>query len=264
MERLAGDRLQGKIGLVVGVANAESIGAGCANAFSADGATLILTCRDQRALSYAEPVVQTSGAALLMPMDVQNDNEVDAVFAEIERRYKRLDFLIHSVAYCNKDDLHGRVVDSSRDGFAEAMDISCHSFVRLARKAEPLMKDGGALLTMSFFGAEKVVDNYGVMGPVKAALEASVRYMAAELGGKNIRVNALSPGPIRTRAASGLENVDVLIQNADRLSPLPDLATVDDVGAYARFLVSDDAKSVTGAVAYLDGGYNIMSGTAHA
>lgn len=256
--------LQGKVGLIVGVANADSIAAGCAKAMSAAGADLVLTCRDRKSLPYAKAVAEISSAALLAPMNVQKDDEVDAVFTQIENRFHKLDFLIHSIAFCGKDDLHGRVVDSSRKGFAETMDISCHSFIRLARKAEPLMKEGGAMLTMSFFGAEKVVSNYGLMGPVKAALEASVRYMAAELGPKDIRVNTLSPGPIWTRAASGIENIGNLIRDAEQRSPMPRLATIDEVGAYARFLVSDDARSVTGSVAYLDGGYNIMSGAGHA
>ena len=258
------ETLQGKVGLIVGVANVDSIAAGCAKAMSAAGAQLVLTCRDQQSLPYATEIADMSDAALLASMNVQNDDEVDAVFAEIKKRYRKLDFLIHSIAFCDKDDLHGRVVDSSREGFADAMDISCHSFIRLARKAEPFMKEGGAMLTMSFFGAEKVVGNYGLMGPVKAALEASVRYMAAELGPKDIRVNALSPGPIWTRAASGLENFGNLIRDAEQRSPMPRLATIDEVGAYARFLVSDDARSVTGSIAYIDGGYNIMSGAGHA
>ena len=256
--------LTGKVGLVAGVANADSIAAGCALATSAAGADIVLTCQDQSSLPYARPVADLSNAALLVPMDVRRDGEVEAVFTQIEERFQKLDFLIHSIAYCEKDDLHGRVVDCSRDGFAEAMDISCHSFIRLARRAEPLMRHGGALLTMSFFGAEKVVGDYGPMGPVKAALEAGVRVMAAELGSKDIRVNALSPGPIRTRAASGLENFAALICDAEHRSPLSRLATIDDVGAYARFLVSDEASAVTGAVVYVDGGYNIMSGAAHA
>jgi enoyl-[acyl-carrier protein] reductase I len=256
--------LHGKVGLIVGVANADSIAAGCAKAISAVGAKLVLTCRDQISLPYAEAVAEMSNADLLATMDVRNDAEVDRLFERVQSRFQKLDFLIHSIAFCGKDDLHGRVVDSTRDGFAEAMDISCHSFVRLARKAEPLMKEGGALLTMSFFGAEKVVGNYGLMGPVKAALEASVRYMAAELGPKDIRVNALSPGPMWTRAASGLENINDLIADAEQRSPMQRLATSEEVGAYACFLVSDKARSVTGSVAYIDGGYNIMGGAVHA
>ena len=250
--------LHGKVGLIVGVANQDSIAAGCARALSAAGADLVLTCKDDTSLPYAQKVAQASGESLLTVMDVRNEDQVDAVFAQIENKFGKLDFLVHSIAFCRKDDLYGRIVDSSAQGFAEAMDISCHSFLRLARRAEPLMKDGGTLLTMSFYGAQSVIQDYGIMGPVKAALEASVRYLAAELGSSGIRVHALSPGPIKTRAASGLKNIGGLIEDAQSRAPLSSLATIDDIGAYARFLVGDDARALTGSIAYVDAGYNII------
>ena len=255
--------LENKVGLVVGLANADSVAAGCARALHRDGAELALAYRDDHAIPYAQPVADEVGAAIFTGMDVTREEDVDAMFAAIEEKWGRLDFLIHSIAFCNREDLHGRVVDTSREGVAEAMDISCHSFIRLARRAEPLMAGGGALLTLSFLGSERVVPGYGVMGPIKAALEASVRYLAAELGPKGVRVNALSPGPIRTRAASGLSDLDDLIAAAVALAPVQPPADIDDAGAYAAFLVSDAAKAVTGTVAYVDGGYNMMSGVAH-
>ncbi len=256
--------LENKVGLIVGVANSHSIGAGCARAMRAQGAALAITYLDERAEPYARPVADETGADLFMPLDVTREDTVDAVFKAIDDKWGRLDFLVHSVAYCNRDDLHGRVVDASRAGFAEAMDVSCHSFLRLGARAEPLMKGGGCLLTVSFLGAERVVPGYGIMGPVKAALEASVRYMAEELGPKNIRVNALSPGPIRTRAASGLSDLYSLIEDAESLAPIQPPADIDETGAYAAFLVSDAARPVTGAVQYVDGGYNLMCGQSRA
>jgi enoyl-[acyl-carrier protein] reductase I len=181
------------------------------------------------------------------------------VFDAVAREWGRLDFVLHSIASCPKEDLQGRVIDSSRGGFARAMDISAHSFLRMARLAEPLMKAGGCLLTVSYYGAEKVVDNYNIMGPVKAALEAAMRAMAVELGPKGIRVNALSPGPLRTRAASGVSHFDELIDAARARAPEHRLVDIDDVGAMATFLVSDKAHNVTGNVAYVDAGAHVVA-----
>ena len=251
--------LEGKKGLVVGIANEQSIAAGCANAFHQAGAQLAVTYRDDRSRPHVEPVAQAVGAEMFLPLDVEAGGQMEAVFAEIERRWGRLDFLLHSVAYCPKADLHGRVVDCSRDGFTRAMDVSVHSFISLARLAEPLMTEGGTLLTLSYYGAEKVVDHYNIMGPVKAALEATTRYLAAELGPKGIRVNALSPGPIATRAASGIAHFDALIDEARARAPERRLVTIEEVGAMAACLASDQAKSVTGNIAYVDAGYHIMA-----
>ncbi len=183
---------------------------------------------------------------------------MEAVFAEIADGWGRLDFVLHSVAFAPKQDLHGRVVDSSVEGFTKAMDVSCHSLIRLARLAEPLMTGGGSILTMSFYGSEKVVPGYGLMGPVKAALESSVRYLADELGPAAIRVNALSTGPVRTRAASGLSHLDELIRLAAEKAPLHRLVTIEQIGHMAAFLLGPKARFVTGQTVYVDSGYNTI------
>jgi len=253
------DLLAGKKGLVVGIANQHSIAAGCTSAFAAAGAELAVTYLNDKAKPYVEPVAEAVGSEIFMPLDVEADGQLDAVFDAIEQRWGRLDFVLHSIAYCPIEDLHGRVIDCTHDGFARAMDVSVHSFVRMAKRAEPLMAEGGCLLTVSYYGAEKVVDHYNIMGPVKAALEAVTRYMAAELGPKGIRVNALSPGPIATRAASGIAHFDALIDEARERAPQQRLVTLEEVGAMAACLVSGFARSVTGNVAYIDGGYHVMS-----
>lgn len=251
--------LEGKRGLVIGIANEHSIAAGCAQAFVREGAELAVTYLNDKARPYVEPVASDLYASLFMPLDVTSDTEMDALFAAIAAKWGQLDFLLHSVAYCPQDDLHGGVVDCSREGFGAAMDISVHSFIRLARRARPLMKKGGCLLTVSYYGAEKVVDHYNVMGPVKAALEASVKYMAAELGPEGIRVNALSPGPLMTRAASGIAHFDALIDEARARAPQHRLVTIEDVGNMAAGLASDAARNVTGNISYVDAGYHVMS-----
>ncbi|MEO0386203.1 MAG: enoyl-ACP reductase FabI [Pseudomonadota bacterium] len=252
------DLLAGKKGLVVGVANAQSIAAGCARAFRGSGATLALTYQGETARRFVEPVAKAVDAAALLPLDVRDEAQMDAVFADLARRWGRLDFLLHSVAFCPKEDLQGRVVDCSRAGFGLAMDVSVHSLIRLAQRAEPLMTGGGTILTVSYQGSERVVDHYNIMGPVKAALEATARYLAVELGPKDIRVNTLSPGPLETRAASGIAQFDALIADAKQNAPLHRLTTVDEVGAMAACLVSDFARSVSGNTAYIDGGHHVV------
>jgi len=195
----------------------------------------------------------------MLALDVETEGALETVFEQTRERFGRLDFALHSIAFCPKADLHGRVTDCSREGFSLAMDISVHSFIRMARLAEPLMKSGGCLLTVSYYGAEKVVDHYNVMGPVKSALEGAVRYLAAELGPQGIRVNALSPGPLKTRAASGIDHFDELIDQARARAPERRLVTIADVGAMAAGLVSDFARNVTGSVCYVDAGYHVMS-----
>jgi enoyl-[acyl-carrier protein] reductase I len=249
--------LENRVGLVVGVANARSIAAGCAAAFAREGASLALTHLDERALPHVRPVAEAVGADELLPLDVTRPEQVDAVFDEITQRWGRLDFLLHSVAYCPGDDLHGRVVDCSAEGFGVAMDVSCHSFLRLARRAEPLMGAGGSLLTVSYYGAEKVVDHYNIMGPVKAALESVTQNVAAELGPQGIRANVLSPGPIATRAASGIEDFDSLMEDAREHAPERRLVTIDEVGEAAAFLASDRASGITGTISYVDGGRHV-------
>ncbi len=251
--------LEGKRGLVVGIANEHSIATGCAQAFVREGAELAVTYVNGKARRFVEPVAEALNANLFMPLDVTSDAEMDALFEAITSEWGRLDFLLHSVAYCPQDDLHGPVIDCSREGFGIAMDISVHSFIRLAHKARPLMKDGGCLLTVSYYGAEKVIDHYNIMGPVKAALEASVKYMAAELGPEGIRVNALSPGPLMTRAGSGIAHFDALIDEARARAPQHRLVTIEDVGNMAAGLASASARNVTGNISYVDAGYHVMS-----
>jgi enoyl-[acyl-carrier protein] reductase I len=258
MTAAANGLLSGKVGLVVGVANEHSIAAGCAQAFHDAGAELVLTCRE-KSRRFVEPVAKAVAPRLLLPLDVETDGSLEGVFDQIRATVGRLDFLLHSIAFCPKEDLHGRVTDCSRAGFARAMDISVHSFIRMARLAEPMMPDGGCLLTVSYYGAEKVVDHYNIMGPVKAALEGTVRYLAAELGPQGIRVNALSPGPLKTRAASGIDDFDALIDEARVRAPERRFVTIEDVGAMAVGLVSDYARNVTGNIEYVDAGYHVMS-----
>jgi len=251
--------LAGRKGLVVGIANDHSIAYGCARIFRRCGAELAVTWLNDKARPHVEPLARELGAPIAMTLDVEQPGAIEDVFDAVRERWGRLDFVLHSIAFAPAADLHGRVADSSREGFARAMDISCHSFARMAGLAEPLMADGGSLLTMSFHGAAEVVPHYGVMGPVKAALEASVRYLAAELGPRGVRVNAVSPGPIRTRAASGIAAFDELIDDARRRAPLARQVEIDDVGSLCAFLVSDAARAITGDVHYVDGGFHILA-----
>ena len=254
----ASTSLQGKRGLVVGIANEASIAAGCARAFVAAGAVVAATYVNAKAEAYVRAVTDPLGCPLLLPCDVRVPGQVEAVFDRIRTEWGRLDFLLHSIAFAPRDDLHGRVVDCSAEGFALAMDVSCHSFLHMARLAEPLMPDGGCLLTVTFYGSERVVAHYNMMGPVKAALESAVRYTAAELGAKGIRAHAISPGPIQTRAASGIDRFDELLAAAAAAAPEQHLVTVDDVGALAAFLVGDGARRITGTVIPVDGGQHLM------
>ncbi|PJB70615.1 MAG: enoyl-[acyl-carrier-protein] reductase FabI [Alphaproteobacteria bacterium CG_4_9_14_3_um_filter_47_13] len=251
--------LEGKKGLVVGIANDESIAWGCARIFHEQGAELAVTYLNDKAKTYVEPLAKKLDAPLCLPLDVTDQNQQQALFDAIKAQWGRLDFLLHSIAFAPKADLQGRVIDSSSSGFVTAMDISCHSLMRLAKAAEPLMPEGGAILTMSYYGAEKVVKNYNIMGPVKAALETSVKYLAVELGVQNIRVNALSTGPVKTRAASGLTDFDRLMEEAAHKAPLHQLVTLEQIGEMAAFLASDKAHQITGQTIYIDAGYNITS-----
>ena len=249
--------LIGKKGLIVGIANDQSIAYGCAQAFRNAGAELAITYLNEKARPYVEPLKDELGAEIFLPCDVREPGQVQSLFTQLEQTWGELDFLLHSVAFAPRDDLHGRVTDCSREGFDMAMNVSCHSFIRMARNAEPLMKNGGALMTVSYYGAEKVIDNYNLMGPVKAALEASVRYMAVDLGAKGIRVYALSPGPLKTRAASGIDRFDALMEAAAKRAPRQALVTIEQVGNVAAFLASDGAEGMTGNVVYVDNGYNV-------
>lgn len=251
--------LAGKKGLIVGIANEHSIAWGCARAMHAAGAELAVTWLNDKARPHVEPLAREIGAPLQMPLDVEQPGQLEAVFEAIAAQWGELDFVLHSIAFAPGDDLHGRVTDCSREGFARAMDISCHSFMRMARLSEPLMKNGGSLITMSYLGADEVVENYGMMGPVKAALESGVRYLAAELGPHGIRVNAVSPGPLATRAASGIAGFDRLMEDAARRAPLRRLVAIDDVGALCTFLAGDGGRSITGGTLYVDAGFHILN-----
>ncbi len=244
-------------GLIVGVANEDSLAWGCAKVLHAAGAEIALTWLNDKARQYVEPLAASINAPLCLPLDVMDDAQCAAVFDTLREKWGKLDFLLHSIAFAPKADLHGRITDCSRQGFGVAMDVSCHSLIRLTKLAEPLMKDGGAVLTMSFYGAEKVVDNYNMMGPVKAALEASVRYLAVELGPQGIRVNALSPGPVKTRAASGLSDFDAMMTRAAERAALYQLVTLEQVGEAAAFLLGDKSRHITGQVIYVDNGVNL-------
>jgi enoyl-[acyl-carrier protein] reductase I len=251
--------LNGKRGLVVGIANESSIAAGCARAFVAAGATLAATYLNEKALPYVKPVTDALGCELLLPCDVRIPGQLDAVFEQIGAKWGGLDFLLHAIAFAPAADLHGRVVDCSAEGFGLAMDVSCHSFLRMAHLAEPLMPNGGCLLTVTFYGSERVVAHYNLMGPVKAALESAVRYTAFELGGKGIRAHAISPGPIKTRAASGIAHFDELLAAEAAAAPEHQLVDIDDVGALAAFLVSDAARHLTGTIIPVDSGQHLMA-----
>jgi enoyl-[acyl-carrier protein] reductase I len=252
--------LEGKKAFVLGIANNQSIAYGCALAFKAFGAELAMTYLNEKTKKYTQPLADALGVPpeLYLPCDVTLEGQLEAAFAAIEQHWGKLDIALHSIAFAPREDLHGRVADCSRDGFLTAMDVSCHSFIRMARLAEPLMTDGGALITMTYFGAERVVEHYNVMGPVKAALEASARYLAAELGPKGIRVHPVSPGPIKTRAASGIGGFDELMEKAAERAPQRALVTIEDVGLATAFLASDYAKLITGDTMYIDGGYHIV------
>ncbi|SPB13516.1 enoyl-(acyl carrier protein) reductase [Caballeronia novacaledonica] len=250
--------LKGAKALVTGIANEHSIAYGCAKAFRELGADLAITYADDKARPYVEPLAKDLEAPIFMPLNASSQDEIDAVFAHIAHEWDRLDILVHSIAWAPKDDLQGGLLNCSAEGFAKAMDISCHSFVRMARLAAPLMKDGGAMFTMSYHGANKVVPNYNVMGPVKAALEACARYLAYELGPQGIRVHAISPGPLKTRAASGLKDFDLLLTEAAQRAPLGELVDIMDVGFTCAFLATPFARRMSGETLYVDGGVNIM------
>jgi enoyl-[acyl-carrier protein] reductase I len=250
--------LDGRKGLVVGIANDRSIAWGCARAFRALGAEVAVTYLNDKAKKFVEPLAQAVEAPIFMPMDMAVPGQVEAVFDRISETWGEMDFLIHSIAFSPKETLQGRVTDADRDGFLKTMDISCWSFIRMAHLAEPLMKNGGTLFTMTYYGSQMVVENYNIMGVAKAALEAAVRYLAAELGPKGIRVHAISPGPLATRAASGIPEFDALLEKARGKAPRRELVDIDDVGTACAFLAHEAARRMTGQVLYIDGGYHII------
>jgi enoyl-[acyl-carrier protein] reductase I len=250
--------LKEKKALVTGIANDQSIAWGCAKAFRAFGADVSVTYLNDKAKSYVEPLAKQIEAPIFMPLDLQREGQLEAVFARIEKVWGKLDLCLHSIAFAPKEDLQGRVVDCSKEGFLLAMEVSCWSFIRMAKLAEPLMKSGGALFTMTYYGSQMVVEHYNLMGPVKAALESATRYLAAELGPKGIRVHAISPGPLKTRAASGITEFDKLLEKAQSKAPARSLVSIDDVGVAVAFLGMEGAKLITGETLYIDGGYHII------
>jgi enoyl-[acyl-carrier protein] reductase I len=251
--------LKDRKALVVGVANDSSIAWGCAKAFHELGADLAITYLNEKARPHVEPLAKMLEASLFLPLNVAAPGQLEAVFDAIGRKWGELDILVHSIAFAPKEDLQGGLLNCSADGFAKAMDVSCHSFVRMARLAAPLMKHGGTMFAMSYHGANKVVPTYSVMGPVKAALEACCRYLAFELGGDGIRVHAISPGPLKTRAASGLKDFDLLLTEAARRAPMGELVDIMDVGFTCAFLATPYARRLSGETLYVDGGVNIMA-----
>lgn len=250
--------LEGKKGLIVGIANENSIAWGCAKAFRAFGAELAVTYLNEKAKKYVEPLAGALEAPIVMQLDVNVEGQMEEVFDRIAKVWGELDFVVHSIAFSPKEALQGRVVDVSRSGFAATMDVSCWTFIRMAHLAEPLMKKGGTLFTMSYYGSQMVVENYNIMGVAKAALECAVRYLAAELGPKGIRVHAISPGPLATRAASGIPEFDALLDKAKAKAPARSLVSIDDVGVATAFLAHDAARLITGETLYIDGGYHII------
>jgi enoyl-[acyl-carrier protein] reductase I len=250
--------LKHKKALVTGIANDQSIAWGCAKAFHAFGAEVAVTYLNDKSKPHVEPLAREIKAPIFMPLDLQRDGQLEAVFEKIGAVWGNLDLCLHSIAFAPKADLQGRVVDCSKEGFLKAMEISCWSFIRMARLAEPLIKKGGVLYTMTYYGSQRVVEHYNIMGPVKAALEAATRYLAAELGPSGIRVHAISPGPLKTRAASGITDFDELLHKAQSKAPSRSLVSIDDVGVAVAFLGTNAAKLITGETLYIDGGYHVI------
>lgn len=251
--------LTGKRGVIFGVANSKSIAYGCAEVLSNLGAELCITYLNDKARPFVTPLADQLGSTMVLPCDVSNEGELKQVFNQLKQEWGNIDFVIHSIAWSPLEELHGKLVDSSAEGFCKAMDISCHSFIRMAHYARELMPDGGSLLTMSYHGSERVVEHYNMMGPIKAALESSVRYLAAELGEEQIRVHSLSPGPMPTRAASGIDAFDELMGDAIQRSPLHRLGSPSDVGKLAAFLISEHSSALTGSRIYVDAGHHLMA-----
>jgi enoyl-[acyl-carrier protein] reductase I len=253
-----GRLMAGKRGLIMGVANERSIAWGIARSCAAQGAEMAFTYQGEAFRKRVVPLVQTIGADIVLPCDVTDAASLDAVFEDLRARWGRLDFLVHAIAYSDKDQLKGRYVDTTADNFAMSLNISCYSFTAVCRRAEKLMPEGGSLLTLTYYGAEKVMPHYNVMGVAKAALEASVRYLAVDLGRQNVRVNALSAGPLRTLAASGIGDFRYILKWNELNAPLRRNVTLDDVGKAGVYLLSDLGSGVTGEVHHVDCGYHVV------
>jgi enoyl-[acyl-carrier protein] reductase I len=250
--------LQGMRALVVGVANEHSIAWGCAKEMHRAGAQIAMTYLNDKAKPYVEGLAREVEASIFVPFDVTERGQADALFTAVAETWDSLDILVHSIAFAPREALSVRVTDCPRDGFLTAMEISCWSLLDLTRRSVKLMSRGGSILTMSYHGAHAVIENYGIMGPVKAALEACVRYLADELGPKGIRVHAISPGPLATRAASGIRDFDELMERVSHRAPERRLVTIEEVGAACAFFASPYARAMTGSTIYIDGGYNIL------
>jgi enoyl-[acyl-carrier protein] reductase I len=254
----AGTLMQGKRGLIMGVANNRSIAWGIAKATAAQGAALAFTYQGDALKKRVEPLAAEARSQIVLPCDVADSASIDAVFAELGRRWGALDFLVHAIAFSDKTELDGRYLNTSAKNFSQTMLISCYSFTALAQRAEKLMRQGGALLTLTYYGAEKVMPHYNVMGVAKAALEASVRYLAADLGKAGIRVNAISAGPIKTLAASGIADFRYILKWNEYNSALRRTVTIEEVGAAGLYLLSDLSRGVTGEVHHVDAGYHVQ------
>jgi enoyl-[acyl-carrier protein] reductase I len=253
-----GTLMSGKRGLIMGVANNRSIAYGIAKAVTAQGADIALTYQGDALKKRVEPIAKELGCNFVLPCDVTDGKSMDAVFEHLKSEWGRLDFLVHAIAYSDKNELDGRYVDTSEENFTQTMLVSCYSFTALAKRAENLMTDGGSLLTLTYYGAEKVMPHYNVMGIAKAALEASVRYLAADLGPKKIRANAISAGPIKTLAASGIADFRYILKWNEYNSALRRTVTIEDVGGAGLYLLSDLSRGVTGEVHHVDAGYHVQ------
>lgn len=251
--------LKGKKGLIFGIANNHSIAYGCAKVLIENGAEVAITYANDAAEKYVAPLADELNIDIVEPCDVTCDDELNAIFERVKQQWGTIDFVIHSIAFCPLGDLHGRVIDTKWESVAIAMNISCHSFVRMAKLAEPILNKGASLLAISYVGAERVVPDYGVMGPVKAALESSSRYIALELAENHVRCNIISPGPIKTRAAGGVKNFDKLLEDAKSKSPSGELSTIEDVGGTAAFLISDQSRAINASTIYVDEGFHSIA-----
>ena len=250
--------IENKCGLILGVANERSIAWGISKVLSNSGAEIALSYQNENLLKRVGPLAESINAKICMLADVQSESSLDNLFKEIKNKWGKLDFLVHALAYSDKEELNGRFVNSSRENFLKSLDISCYSFVNLAKRCIPLMPHGGSLLTVSYMGSQRVTPNYNVMGPVKAALESSVRYLANDLGPDKIRVNAISPGPMKTLAGAAIGGARQVFRATEKNSPLRQNADLEAVGNAALYLLSDSSSSTTGEIIYVDGGYHVM------
>ena len=250
--------MAGRRGLIMGVANDRSLAWGIASACAAQGAELAFTYQGDAMAKRVKPLAESVGASLIMPCDVADDDSIEATFTQISETWGRLDFLLHAIAHSDKSELSGLYLHTSRDNFMKSLEISCYSFTALAQRAEPLMGPGGAMLTLTYYGAERVIPHYNVMGVAKAALEASVRYLASDLGGRGIRVNGLSAGPVRTLAASGIGDFRHILRWNELNSPLKRNVTIQDIGRAGMYLLSELSSGVTGEIHHVDSGYHTV------